>query len=235
MARGTQLQHVVEMLQAECRLSTATSRGLDNRENLKELIRRTQTILYEENVWPFMKTKKEDARKTLAAGQRYYNFPTDVNPDRITKLWVQYGQNIWTPVEHGISPVNYTQRNSDNDQRADPALRWDWYGEDQFEIWPIPASDGSQLWFEAEKPCPEPVAESDTLFLDDRMIALYCAAEILAADNQKDAQAKLTLAQRRKAVLLGNVSNKQRVIFGWNQQGGQRRNTTLRAAYVQRS
>jgi hypothetical protein len=234
MARGTQLQRAIEMLQHECRLSTNTSRGLDNREYLKEIIRRTQEWLYDEYDWPFLRAKKDVSRKTVAAGQRYYDFPAGINPDAIERVWINYG-DVWAPIEHGITPQHYSEQDSDNDERADPVQRWDWYGEDQFEVWPLPASNGDTIWFEGFKPLSTLTAESDTLDLDDRLVVLYAAAEILAANNQKDAQAKLNLAQKRLLKLGGRVGNKSRIVLGGGSDDSGRRRTTLRAVYTRDS
>lgn len=231
MSRCRQLAELVEQLQFECRLSTATSRGVDNRDYLKGLIRRVQEWLYEDNWWPHLKAEKEDSKKVLAAGQRYYDFPAGINPDRIAKVWHEYGEGIWVPVEHGIGPEQYNERNSDADERSDPALRWDWHGDGQFEIWPIPASNGGQIWFEAQRPLNDMVSESDTADLDDRVIVLHAAAEILVSDGQKDAQTKLDLARQRLRKLLGSTSSKEKLVMG----GGRRQESSglkLRVAYV---
>jgi hypothetical protein len=233
MARGRQLSELIEQLQAEARLSTATSRGVDNREQLKQLLRRVQEFLYEEYFWPFLKAEKASSRKTLSAGQRYYDFPAGINAERIQKVWHEYGDGIWIPIERGIGPEQYNEKNSDNnDERSDPVIRWDFHGESQFEVWPLPASNGGEIWFEAMKPLSDMVAESDTADLDDRVIVLHAAAEVLAADGQKDAQAKLDQARRRILKLLGNSSAGKRVVMGGAEQPSGRKSVALRVAYV---
>lgn len=232
MARGRQLSQVVEILQHEIRSSTSTSRGVDNREFLKEMVRRTQEVLYEDYVWPFLVAEKADSRKTLAAGQRYYDFPTAINRDRVIDVHSQFGASIWTTIEQGIGPEEYTAIDSDSDARADPALRWDFHGDEQFEVWPLPASNGGVIWFRAMLPLTALTSDADVVMLDDRAIALRAAAEILAADGQKDAQAKLTQAQQRVAKLLGNTSSKQRVVLGGGPGDSGRRQTALRVSYV---
>jgi hypothetical protein len=231
MARGRQLQQVVESLQHEARLSTSTSRGVDNRAYLKHVIKRTQELLYLTYDWPFLRATKETSRKTLNAGQRYYDFPAGISQDRIIRVYRQYGSHIWEPLEQGITPENYTAYDSDADVRADPALRWEYYDQDQFEIWPIPSAE-SQVWFDALIPLPDLVQEEDIVVLDDVVVYLHAAAEILAADGQKDAQAKLTLGQDRLRRLLGSVSTKQRVVLGAGHSQPRDGHVRLRAVYA---
>jgi hypothetical protein len=233
MARGKQLSQVVESLENECRLSTATSRGIDNREFLKHVIRRMQELLYDSYDWPFLKAEKAVSRKTLAAGQRYYDFPAGISRDRIINVHNQFGTSIWVPIEQGITPEHYTAFDSDSGARADPVLHWDYHGASQFEVWPTPASSGGQIWFEALVPLPALTQESDALVLDDIVVYMHCAAEILASGNQKDAQAKLTQGQDRLRKLLGHVSSKKRIVLGGSSGGNDRKGkTALRVAYV---
>jgi hypothetical protein len=233
MSRGSTLTTLVSQLQSEARLSTNTSRGIDKREELKALLARTQEVLYDEHPWPFLRAQKETARKTLAAGQRYYDFPSGVNEDRLLKVWNQYGTGIWTELRQGISPEEYTAFDSDQDQRADPVLRWDWYGTNQFEVWPIPASEGGSIWFDALVPLDPLVEESDQAVLDDRLIVLFAAAEVLAASGQKDAPAKLAMAQKRLRALLGNTSSKNRITLnGSNNRIERTGRVVLRVVYA---
>lgn len=232
MARGVQLSQVVERLQHEVRSSTATSRGIDNREFLKHVIRRSQELIYEEHWWPFLKAEKASSMKEMAAGQRYYDFPEGINRDRIMAVWAQFGTSIWTPIDQGISPENYTAHDSDAGARADPVVRWDYHGLEQFEVWPMPASNGGDVWFEAMIPLPALTLESSELVLDDAVVYLRAAAEILAADGQKDAQAKLAQSESRIRKLLGNTGNKSRVVLGRAGEPVGRRGTALRVSYV---
>jgi hypothetical protein len=232
VARGTQLQTLAEMLQDECRLSSATSRGVDHRTYLQRLIKRVQEELYDDFDWPFMKIKRDEADKTLAAGQRYYDFPTALNPERITTVHVNNG-GIWTPLVRGIGTREYSAMDSDSDVRSDPALHWDWYGEDQFEVWPMPAANGDTVRFDGRKKLTALSQESATADLDDILIVLFCAAEVLAPNNQKDAEVKLQKAQRRLAVLgMNNMRSAGPMRFGGGARDGGRRETTLRVARV---
>lgn len=232
MSRGTQLQTLTEMLQDECRLSSATSRGVDHRTYLQRLIKRVQEELYDEFDWPFMKLRltSAEAGKSMEAGSRYYDFPTSLNPERITQAWHKNG-GIWVKLTRGIDPSHYSAMDPETDVRGDPVQRWDWYGEDQFEVWPLPASDDDEVRFEGRKKLTALSSEAATADLDDILIVLFCAAEVLAPNNQKDAEIKLQKAQRRLANLTMNVARAAPPArFGGGGEQGVRRETTLRVA-----
>lgn len=231
MSRGRSLSQCVEGLQHECRLSTSTSRGIDNREFLKYVLRRAQELIYEENWWPFLRAEKASSKKEMAAGQRYYDFPTGINRDRIQQVWVEVGTGQWVPIDQGVGPDQYNAFNSDGDARADPVERWDYHGTAQFEAWPMPASDGADVWFEAMIPLPAFSVDADLAALDDHIIILRAAAEILAGNNQKDANAKLQQSQDRIRRLLGNSGSNKRVVLGGAMPPGHK-TTALRVSYV---
>lgn len=213
MARNVTLNELTRQVRAECRLSTSTSRGLDDLENIKQMIQRVQETLYDDFDWPFMRVDKEAATKTLQAGQRYYDFPETMNMERAFSLWNNV-TSVWTKLEQGISLSNYAQINSDNNFRADPPLRWDIYNETQYEIWPMPASDGGLVRFDGIKKLTPFVGTEDRADLDDKLIVLFVAAEILASTKQADAQLKLELAQKRLARMQGRLVSQKRLVFG---------------------
>lgn len=211
--RNVTLNELVEQVRAECRLSTNQSRGLDDISNIVQMIKRIQETLYDEFDWPFMRIDKTEATKTLSAGQRYYDFPVNMNMERAFSLWTN-STSVWTELPQGISLADYSQINSDDNMRADPPLKWDIINETQYEIWPLPASNGSQVRFDGMKKLTVLVDMEARADLDDKMIVLYVAAEILAANKQPDAQVKLEHAQRRKATLQGRLVSKKRLFMG---------------------
>jgi hypothetical protein len=73
------------------------------------------------------------------------------------------------------------------------------------------------------------VANEDTADLDDRLIVLFAAAEILANQKSEDAQAKLSLANERYARLKGRSKGGSRdAILG----GGKRDKRILTRATI---
>src|SRR3546814_13361666 len=75
MARGTQFRVLVEMLKAEIGASTLVSVGVDALPEHKQAIVRTQALLYDEYDWPFLQIRPF---KDLEAGEKYYDFPTEI-------------------------------------------------------------------------------------------------------------------------------------------------------------
>lgn len=196
MARGTQLQQLVYQLKAEVRQSTLVSSGVDDLPALKQLLARNQEVLYDEFDWGEFKIKPT---LQLAAGQRYYDIPAtlDYNKVEAVACWMN---NLPSFVDRGIGFAQLAEYNSDTDTRADPVLRWDISDVDgvpQIEAWPIPASNDTKLQFMGWRKLRPLVSDSDTCDLDDRMIVLYSAAEMLEASDAKDAQSKRAMAQAR--------------------------------------
>ena len=136
-------------------------------------------------------------------------------------MWLKWG-NVWRVVDYGIEFANYSGLDPDNGTRADPVLRWDVVSETQFEVWPVPASDGDAAapysnWvgFEGQKAVEQYVSDSNRADLDDIMISLYVAAELLTENGQKGAaDAKLMAAEKRRTRLRGNMADRTRVTLG---------------------
>lgn len=196
MALGTQLSVLVDMLRNETGQSGGVAVGIANLPMLKQTLMRTQTMLYEEYDWPHLRVQPY---VPLQAGQRYYDMPTTLNFDRIERVYVWYS-NIPHPMERGITPIDYAHFNSELGVRADPTLKWNlqWTGsKTQLEVWPIPASNTMRMQFVGIRPLNPLIADSDTCDLDDDLIVLYAAAEVLARFKSADAPAKASLAKKR--------------------------------------
>lgn len=199
MARGTQLEELVNMLRAEAGHSTLVSAGIDNLPALKQTIRRVQEVLADDYDWPFL---RYEPYKNLNAGQRFYDMPTAMDFERIEAVVVWYDGQPHL-LERGIGPEEYAQYDSENDDRAGPPMRWDWkYTDDtdseQIEVWPIPpASDTYRLQFYGFRRLNALVQDSDTADLDDQLIVLTAASEILARQKSEDAPLKQRMAKAR--------------------------------------
>jgi hypothetical protein len=214
---------IVEMARNEARLSSNSSRGIDHLDHIKQLVKRHYTTLVEDYDWEHLQINRDydHSRKQLQAGQRFYDFPTGLNVQKIDKMWLKWG-NVWRVVDYGIEFANYSGLDPDNGSRADPVLRWDFYSESQFEIWPVPASDGDAAapysnWvgFEGQKAVEQYVSDTNRADLDDIMISLYVAAELMAENGQKAASdMKLAAAERRRTRLRGNMADRTRVTLG---------------------
>jgi len=213
MARKTQLLSLIAQLRAETGRTQTVSVGIDEVENLKEMLRRVQEQLYDEYDWPHLRVQKTVA---LAAGQRYYDLPTGLNFDRIEDVRLEYN-DVYQGIDRGIELEDYSIFNSNatTPERSSPSLKWDirYTGStEQIEVWPIPNDNIQTLYFLGTQSLSDLIQESDRADLDDRLIVLYAAAEILARQESKDAQAKLEQANKRLATLRKNSIKKAPMI-----------------------
>jgi len=180
MARGTQLLQLVAQLRAETGRSMDVSAGVSELDGLKEQIRRVQKEKYEEYDWPHMIVERS---VNLQAGQRYYDLPEDLNFDRITQIKYKYNNN-YTDIDRGIDFSDYSIYDSNNDERSSLIMKWDIRnieGTEQIEVWPIPNTNDQKLYFLGVKTLNPLIEESDRAELDDTLIVINAAAEMLSS------------------------------------------------------
>lgn len=212
MARGKQLQEVVAQLRAETGRNQSVAVGASELDNLKEQIRCMQELLYDDYDWPFLTIERSI---NLQAGQRYYDFPIDLNYDRLNKVKFKYG-NVFRDVERGITFDDYSVYDSTVGERSSPLLKWDVRNtgtSEQLEVWPIPNDAGTLHFFGTKKLNPL-VDDADRLDLDDRLVVLFIAAEILITQKPSAAKNKLDLANARLLKLRANSSSDKMVQVG---------------------
>ena len=209
------------MVRNEARLSTTTSRGIDHLDHIKQLIKRHYYALAEDFDWQHLEIKRDSgtSRKLLQAGSQYYDFPTALNVLKISGAWVKWGSG-WERVEYGITYADRSVYDADADQRADPIKKWMFYGGTQFEVWPLPASNGvadgaNEVAFEGQKVVERLTSDSSRMDMDDILVSLMVSSEILAANDQETAaKVKAGAAQSRMETLRGNLSSKTRYCMG---------------------
>jgi hypothetical protein len=206
MARNVQLLQLVLMLREEINRAPNVNVGVDDLPSLKNKLARVQETLYDEYDWPFL--RQVFPYKPLSAGVQYYDFPTGLNVQRVERLDVWFG-NLPRELERGISFEQYAVYNSNIGVTADPALRWDvrWTGStEQFEIWPIPASNTAQnVQFIGIRNLRPLIADDDVADLDDQLIVLFAAAELLAKQGAQSAGEILKMAQARLLRMKGRI------------------------------
>lgn len=210
MARGKQLQELVAQLRAETGKSQNVAVGTSELDNLKEQIRSRQEMLYDEYDWPFLNIQRS---VTLEAGSRFYDFPSDLNYDRLNCVKFKYNGQ-YTDVDRGITFDDYSIYDSSEDERSSPVLKWDVRNTgsgEQLEVWPIPSEAGS-LHFFGTKTLSSLVQNSDRADLDDRLIVLFVAAEHLARQKSPDAKNKLEMANKRLIKLKGNSQSSNKMV-----------------------
>lgn len=210
MARGTTLGQLVTMLREECGHATSAALGQNTLPRMKRVLQRTQEFLWGDHAWPHLRVYREE---TLQAGQRYYTFPSDLAFDRVENVHIRW-DDTWQPVCYGIELDHYNAQDPELDDRDDPVLRWQAHEDGQFEVWPLPATNGLRLRFEGIKKLSKFVDDSDRADLDDNLLVLFAASEILAKQKGGDAQGKARLAGRLYTQLKGQQSKTTMFVMG---------------------
>jgi hypothetical protein len=213
MARNKQLLELIAQLRAETGRDQSVSVGIDEVENLKVMLARTQELLFDDHPWLHRRVQKTVA---LSAGQRYYDLPSGINFDEIEDVTLRYN-TIYYPVEKGIDFNDYTMYDSNaaTPERSAPVLKWDirYTGStEQLEVWPIPNDSTQTLYFFGTESLPDLIQDDDRAVLDDRLIVLYAAHEILLRQKSADARAKLELANKRLSDLKKKAARKGKQI-----------------------
>lgn len=213
MARGTSFLNLQGMLRDETGRASNVAVGPDDLAQLKTKLRRVQTMLYDEYDWPFL--RQVFPAITLAAGVQYVNFPSGLNNlhlERVESVVVYYG-TLPYPVDRGITEREYAIYNSLNGVSASPVMRWDsrWTGSaDQVEIWPLPPDNTQTLVFTGKRDLRPLLADADVCDLDDEMIVLFAAAEILEKQGAANADTVKKAADARFTRMKGRVKGATR-------------------------
>jgi hypothetical protein len=196
------------MLKAEIgvEIDDTISSGDNTRYN--RIINNQQLWLGSQHVFLVGKCRVEVA---LAAGTRYYSIPeSTIDIDRMEKQqWVKLANGIRYPVKFGIGQQQYSAYNSETTE-FDPVRRFDFVdqsGTRKLEVWPLPQSVQTLL-LSGTLPITAMSSDSATCVIDDLLLVLFSAAEILARDKAADAQAKLAKAQALLMSLRGSQQSK---------------------------
>lgn len=197
--RNRQFTQLISDLRAELRRNNDPGVRASDLPAIQQAINRSYETLYDEYDWPFL-TETFDAIP-LSAGQRYYDFPTTMDLDRLETVVVWFN-NQPTPIERGISFADYASYNSEavTPVRTDPVLKWDVRRvgtATQIEVWPIPASNDQTLQFKGRLKFARMVDDADLCLLDDMIVVLGGAIAI--ETNDKNRQEKMLAQQMRLA------------------------------------
>lgn len=139
---------------------------------------------------------------TLAAvvGTRYYNVPDGIDFDRLEEPVFTNMKGFHYEMEYGIKQSDYNVFQSDIGQTSSYVYRWQLIniaGTLKIELWPVP-SVAQTIEFTGLLKLTQMAADSDTCVVDDLVLVLFTAAEILARGGAGDAGAK---AAKAKAAL----------------------------------
>lgn len=217
MARGTTLIRLLDKLRAAARLSKNPAHNIQVRETQVDLLKTVQDRLWDDFPWPHLSVERQIP---VQAGQRYYAPPEDILIDNIEKIEI-FRDGNWCNMLPGIRDVDYSTYNSDLDQRAWPVRRWQIHEGEQIEVWPIadqnadPATREGYIKITGTRNLRPLVADTDRADLDDNMIVLYAAAEMLAASGAKDAKLKMDQANAIYRRLRSGLTPRERTkLFG---------------------
>jgi hypothetical protein len=211
MATGTSLSILTDQLRAEIGASPSSSgQGLNSIPMLQQVLRRTQNRLFYDFDWPNLVIDRDTV---MQKGENYYTFPSDLDYDSITGAWVYYSSS-WRPVVCGFDPLIYNSSNPALGVQNDPLVAWRHYEGNQYEVWPVPASNATTLRFRGRVQVPRLTALTDCALLDDDLIVLFAAAEILTRLKAPDGQAKLSLAEKHYRNLKMRLTKTKDIVLG---------------------
>lgn len=210
MARGQTLESILTKVRAKARLSLLPAANTQARDGQVIRIQQVQQRLWDGYNWPHMRIEHT---LPLQAGQYLYDLPeTDaytLSMDRVEYVAVRDGGE-WVRLCADITDANYTIHETQLDERAWPVRNWRASPNDEIEVWPIPDQNADATTLEgylkvvAIRNLDPLVEDSDRADLDDELIALLAAAEILQANGAADAKVMMAEAERRYQRLTGN-------------------------------
>ncbi len=218
--RNTTLGNVRSMVKAQTGKSLDASSTAQDAE-INQLIANCQAQLAASYNWPFLKCRWDSF---LNPSQRFQTFPTALSPqggstsanatidfERPPLVETKWN-NIWQEVIYGIDDIpEFNYLDSDRNQVLDPAQRWQFSDETQYEIWPLPASN-AQIRFIGQRQLTTlqtgsttPPTWNDAAFcdLDDLLLTYSVAAEYMVREENPSASLMVEKAQKRLIALLG--------------------------------
>lgn len=231
MSLNVTFAEMITAVRDEARLSTANSTNSDHLAHIKRLINRYYVTLAEEYEWEHLQLTRGTAASQVAvsAGAFTYALPTAINAGKIDRAWFKQNTvgeaGVWTELTPGIHFDHYgvLDPTASTPQKSVPITHWDIHGIGNFEVWPYPSAVGV-VAFEGQRSVGAMSTTSETCSLDDTLVVLFASAEILAANDQKEAaQVKASMAQRRLSQQIWNRGNKERFRVGMGDRGTYRR------------
>jgi len=224
-------------LRTELRGSLNPAHNTGIRDTHVAMLQRTQEWLWEDYTWPHLRVERFIQP---TAGQRYYDpagckkltsdgdlvAAGDVKIDRIETIHLRDG-TIWTPpLQAGISQDHFNLWDSDADQTAWPVERWRVSEDDNIELWPVPSLTGDETTLDnmvkivGTRDLGRFTQEADTADLDDRLIVLFTAADLI--NDEIISRKKLALANKRFLTLRGNNTKRRKFRMFGNEQRSER-------------
>lgn len=193
--RNRQFGDILQDLRLESKRSASAQLGVSEEDALKRKINRLYEFFWFDYKWPFLKIM--DADKAVSAGVFKFDPPASIDLERIEKVAVRYS-NIWAPVTRGLTTEMYNALDSDADERSEPIENYDiqFTGTNpQIVVWPRP-SQNTTVRFQGRRKFQKLVNSSDICYLDDNLIIMHGAAELLASAEDPTAQAVANAAKQ---------------------------------------
>lgn len=197
--RRKQFGQLITDLRAELGKSTDPAAGVADLPTLKQVLSRNYEAAYQGYDWPHL--NKIFDKITLNAGQRYYDFPEDCDYDDLSRVVVWWNR-LPVDIERGIGFEEYSTYDSEEGATSDPVLKWDVRFTDtheQMEVWPVPASNNQAIQIEGQVRFVPLINDEDLCRIDDQVVVLASAVELVPTKDRQAAQAKLAAAQSRIA------------------------------------
>lgn len=205
--RGKTLGELVTDFRDEAGMASTSAMSQNTVEAIKTKLRRTQEVLYADWAWPFLRMQRDEA---LMSGERYYSFPPELDPDRLESVVVrETSDSLWRPVVYGITTWMRNDCDPELNERRDPVCAWEYYEDNQYEVWPMSATTGGVLRFTGIQKLPPLRIDSDRAVLDDRLIVLYAAGEWMQKAKDPSAATVLSMADAHYRRVKGNTQRKQ--------------------------
>ena len=208
MARNTSLSQLLTQLQAEVGLSLLPASGTSSKDHRIQLLNRVQDRLYRSFDWDFSVIRRD---VPVVKGDRFLTFPSSIDLERIdvATMSTTANGNDWRELGYGIGDGDYRQQ-AEGDQGS--PLKWAPYEGGKFELWP--AADGPyRVRFWGVATLVKMVADSDRAILDDTLIVLHAASEVLKRQKAPDWEDKLRDAQVHLTRLRAQMGGNKRAPF----------------------
>lgn len=212
--RRKQFAQLISDLRAELSRSTDPAVGVSDLPTLKQILARNYEAAYQGYDWPHLTIMPI---VSLNGGQQFYDFPDDLDYDDLDEV-VVWWNNLPVQIERGIGFAEYATYNSAAGAVSDPVCKWDvryTSTHEQMEVWPVPASSNGSIQFKGRAKFVPLVNDDDLCRIDDQVVVLMSAVELVPVKERQAAQAKLSAAQARIARVKGrSKSGSERVRIG---------------------
>src|SRR6478609_2926360 len=215
MSVGTTLLNLRRMLRAEVSQSLNTAQGVNAQGQYDMMLDRSQKELWDAYDWPHLNYV---VTVPISAGQSVYPYPAEMPFEAINRITA-------TDLTLGtaINAVTYPPPQEAFNMAGTRGWPPQWWGHQvlvtagktdpkgQLVLFPVPSQAGT-LQLLGPAPCNPLVADADVAVLDDTLITLFAAAEILAQQKNEGASLKLQKANQYLRRLLANQSADKRDI-----------------------